>query len=327
MDALTKNAVSRALPSEVLNLNFDSELSEEEISLDRIIIPSYQPRYHVAPNELESLADSIRESGGVLESVLVRPSKGGRYELVYGQRRLLASRQAGMATIRARVQELNDDEAMTYALAENLLRVDLNPIEVTDGVLRLLSLRLKREMDSIIAQLQSMYVRARKGKLVFPQSSVDECVEGIDNNVIATSEEVMIASTVKEFGRFEWQSFVSNYLPLLKLPEDVLEQTRQGHLAYTKARELGKVGDQTVRQELLNAAIAEEWTLSQIKGEIAKRTERQKSSSEYGQYRDRLQVLSKKVRSLERQDKVDGRTWNRVKGLVDSLEEALDTLV
>ena len=327
MDALTKNAVNRALPTEVLNLNFDSESFDEEISPDRIVIPSYQPRYYVSPNELESLADSIRESGGVLESVLVRPSHGGKYELVYGQRRLLASRQAGMATIRARVQDLNDDEAITYALAENLLRVDLNPVEVTDGVLRLLSVRLKREIDSIVAQLQSMYARARKGKLVFPKSGGDSHVEGIDNNVIATSEEVLIASTVKEFGRFEWQSFVSNYLPLLKLPEDVLEQTRQGNLAYTKARELGKVEDRTLRQELLAAVIAEEWTLTQIKGEIAKQTERKKTTTEYGQYRDRLQMLSKKMRALERRDRVDGRTWNRVKGLVDSLEDALDSLV
>ena len=327
MDAATKNAVSRALPTEVLNLNFDTETYDEEISLDRIAIPAYQPRYYVSPHELESLADSIRESGGVLESILVRPIRGGKYELVYGQRRLLASRQAGMDTIRARVQDLSDDEAVTYALAENLLRVDLNPIEVADGLLRLLSVRLQWEVDEIIAQLQSMYVRARKGKLVFPISSSGDRAEEIDNNVIATHEEVLIASTVKEFGRFEWQSFVSNYLPLLKLPEDVLERTRQGDLAYTKARELGKVTDGVVRQELMNAAISEGWTLTQIKGEIKQRIERKQAITEYGQYRDRLQTLSKKMRTLERIDKIDGRKWNRIKGLVESLEGALDTIL
>ena len=100
----------------------------EQVSLDQIDPSPFQPRRAVPEESLKELADSIRASG-VVQPVLLRPA-GGRYQLVAGERRWRAARLAGLETIPAVVRELADHEALELALTENLLREDLNPLEV-----------------------------------------------------------------------------------------------------------------------------------------------------------------------------------------------------
>jgi ParB/RepB/Spo0J family partition protein len=77
---------------------------------------------------LHELAASIREHG-VLQPILVRPLGENRFQLVAGERRWRASREAGHATIPALVEELDDDTALEISIIENLQREDLNPLE------------------------------------------------------------------------------------------------------------------------------------------------------------------------------------------------------
>lgn len=87
-----------------------------------------QPRTHFDADELTSLAESI-ERNGVLQPLLVRPLGGGRYELIAGERRLRASRLAGLETVPAFVRADLDANKLELALIENMARVDLNPID------------------------------------------------------------------------------------------------------------------------------------------------------------------------------------------------------
>ncbi|HEX3428736.1 MAG TPA: ParB/RepB/Spo0J family partition protein, partial [Candidatus Limnocylindrales bacterium] len=77
---------------------------------------------------LDELANSIREHG-VLQPILVRPAGESRYQLVAGERRWRASKKAGLATIHALVEEIDDDTALEIAIIENLQREDLSPLE------------------------------------------------------------------------------------------------------------------------------------------------------------------------------------------------------
>ena len=75
----------------------------------------------------------------------------------------------------------------------------------------------------------------------------------VTNNVIGNSEKEKIESIFAGLGQ-NWQSFVNNRLPLLKLPDELLEALRQGNIAYTKAKAISAVKDEAERKELLENA-------------------------------------------------------------------------
>ena len=105
----------------------------KEIALGDIIPNQFQPRREFDQEALDDLTASIKAQG-VLQPVLVRPKDGGKgYELIAGERRFRASKQAGKATIPALVREMTDQQSLAIALIENLQREDLNPIEEALG--------------------------------------------------------------------------------------------------------------------------------------------------------------------------------------------------
>ena len=108
-----------------------------EIPLDRVHPNPRQPRKHFDPAALAELTESIRASG-VIQPIVVRRD-GDDYELIAGERRLRAARQAGLEKIPAVVREVTDAQSLELALVENLLREDLNPIESAEGYRQLLA--------------------------------------------------------------------------------------------------------------------------------------------------------------------------------------------
>ena len=104
-----------------------------ELELEAIAPNPRQPRTRVDEAALAALADSIRVSG-LVQPVVVRPAGGGRYELIAGERRWRAARMAGLERMPALVREAEDRERLELALVENMMREDLNPIEVARAV-------------------------------------------------------------------------------------------------------------------------------------------------------------------------------------------------
>jgi len=98
------------------------------IPVDRIEPNPDQPRMVFDVEALHELAASIREHG-VLQPILVRPLGENRFQLIAGERRWRASREAGHATIPALVEDIDDETALEIAIIENLQREDLNPLE------------------------------------------------------------------------------------------------------------------------------------------------------------------------------------------------------
>ena len=87
-----------------------------------------QPRRRPDGEALAGLADSVRAQG-VIQPIVARPLGNGRYELVAGERRWRAARQAGLATIPALLRETGDRESLLLALVENVAREDLSPVD------------------------------------------------------------------------------------------------------------------------------------------------------------------------------------------------------
>jgi ParB family chromosome partitioning protein len=99
-----------------------------ELAVELIDRNPYQTRSQFDEAALQDLAASIAASG-VVQPILVRSIDEGRYQLIAGERRLLASRKAGKATIPAIVRQVSNAQAMEMTIVENLQRADLNPME------------------------------------------------------------------------------------------------------------------------------------------------------------------------------------------------------
>ena len=108
------------------------------VSISDLSRNPYQPRQNFSEEKLEELANSIRKNG-IIQPIAVRPSKSdpGRYEIVAGERRWLASQKAGLHEIPVTILDLSDVESLEVAIVENIQRDDLNPIEEARGYKRL----------------------------------------------------------------------------------------------------------------------------------------------------------------------------------------------
>jgi ParB family chromosome partitioning protein len=98
------------------------------VPVDRIDSNPQQPRLAFNQETLDELAASIREHG-VLQPILVRPIGQNRFQLVAGERRWRASKQAGLDTIPALIEEIDDDTALEISIIENLQREDISPLD------------------------------------------------------------------------------------------------------------------------------------------------------------------------------------------------------
>lgn len=115
------------------------ELPEvQHLRIDAIVPNRYQPRQTFPPQELAELAASLKQSG-LLQPVLVRRKGDGMYELISGERRWRAAREAGLETIQAMIRNCSDEESILLALVENLQREDLNPIEMARAYQRMMN--------------------------------------------------------------------------------------------------------------------------------------------------------------------------------------------
>lgn len=124
-----------------LNALITSNLVEDgdqvtEVSLNDIRPNPYQPRKEFAPEAIEELAASIKEHG-IIQPLIVRKSIKG-HELVAGERRLRAAKEAGLQKVPVVVKQYTDQQLMEIALIENLQRENLNPIEEAEAYDRLI---------------------------------------------------------------------------------------------------------------------------------------------------------------------------------------------
>ncbi len=109
----------------------------DEVDIDLIVPNTHQPRASISDNALEDLAESIRQHG-VLQPLLVSPGDSqGVYQLIAGERRLRASRMAGLRRVPVVIKDVAAHQRLELALVENLQREDLHPLEEAQAYRRL----------------------------------------------------------------------------------------------------------------------------------------------------------------------------------------------
>ncbi|MDJ0813847.1 MAG: ParB/RepB/Spo0J family partition protein [Woeseiaceae bacterium] len=129
-----------------------------QIPVDLLQRGQYQPRVDIRQDTLEDLASSIRAQG-VVQPIVARPIQGGgriQYEIVAGERRWRAAQMAGLQEIPAVVREIPDEAAIAMALIENIQRENLNPLEESRALDRLI-----REFDLTHAEAAEAVGRSR----------------------------------------------------------------------------------------------------------------------------------------------------------------------
>ncbi|MCA1958187.1 MAG: ParB/RepB/Spo0J family partition protein [Nitrospira sp.] len=138
---MEKKALGKGLDALLPSLPGSHPVEGGDIQYLRVedIVPNrYQPRQHFSPEELAELAASIHETG-MLQPIMVRRKGDGIFELISGERRWRASKEAGLKTVRAIVRNCSDEEAILIALIENLQRSDLNPMEIARAYSRMMT--------------------------------------------------------------------------------------------------------------------------------------------------------------------------------------------
>lgn len=292
--------------SELLN----SQQPKHTVLLSNISLLSKQPRRYFDPAKMDQLIQSVK-THGILENLLIRPIPGkeGQYELVAGERRYRAAQAAGLAEVPVTIRELTDLEALSIALVENLQREDLNAVEETEGILHLIALRLEVSQDEVVNLLYRML----------------NDISRKTNNVISQPEAEAIKAVFTELGLMGWESFVSNRLPLLKLPTEILEAMRSGQIEYTKARAIARVPDEEKRKQILEEAIVNRLSLSEIKlkiKEIGQQT--QSDSSTNTEITSTKELADETFRRLKK-----SQAWDdpKKKAKIEKLLLQLNTLI
>jgi ParB family transcriptional regulator, chromosome partitioning protein len=119
-----------------------------EIEIETIEINPFQPRTNFNEESLQELSSSIKELG-VIQPITVRKTEFNKFQLISGERRLRASKIAGLKTIPAYIRIANDNDSLIMALVENIQRTDLDPIEIALSYQRLIDeIQLTQEQMS-----------------------------------------------------------------------------------------------------------------------------------------------------------------------------------
>lgn len=138
--------------SHQMNVQHAAELSDAQansnpagqltmLARKQIQAGKYQPRTHMDETALNELAESIKQQG-LMQPIIVRPISEGRYEIIAGERRYRAAGIAGLDEVPVLIKDVDDKNALSLALIENIQREDLNPLEEAQGLQRLI-----REFD------------------------------------------------------------------------------------------------------------------------------------------------------------------------------------
>lgn len=247
-------ARDRRLVEDFIFRDDDETKSAATMLLASIVLPAEELRYYIDDDEVHKIVSTARKNG-IIEPLLVRPISGSDlHEVVAGAKRYRAAQRLKLEKVPVVIRQLNDEDALEIALIENFARSGLTDLEEADGVLRLLSKKLKIPVEDVPPLLHRIQNQLRNRLTT--------------NNVIGEDVIQIVQSILTSLGNIKLDSFISNRLPLLNLPNEILIALRNGKLESSKAKAIARVEDEVYRKELLNKAITNGLSLNEIKGQI-----------------------------------------------------------
>ena len=137
-----ENRLKKGLGRGLSSLLGDSpkKVNKNKVSIKDIERSKFQPRKNFNKESLDELTNSIKEQG-LIQPIVVRPNKSmeGKYEIIAGERRWLASQNAGLHEVPVVILDVDDVKSLEFAIVENVQRQDLNPIEEAKGYQKLIA--------------------------------------------------------------------------------------------------------------------------------------------------------------------------------------------
>ena len=217
-----------------------------KIAIKDLTRNKFQPRKYFSKESLEELTNSIKEQG-VIQPIVVRPNKSleGQYEIITGERRWLASQNAGLHEVPAVILDVDDIKSLEFAIVENVQRQDLNPIEEARGYQRLVddfnynqeklskfigksrsyianSLRLLGLPDEVLLMVEKGDLSAGHARsLIGLNSSVDIAKKIIQKKLSVRQSEIL----VRQFRDKKFKLISKKDTNILDLQKDLEEKT------------------------------------------------------------------------------------------------------
>lgn len=259
-------------PTSVEEALQQAEAPELEVSVDQVVPAEWKLYYEEA--KVLALMESIRQLGQI-DAVAVVRLPDGKYQALAGNHRLEAVKRLGDRSLRIKIFDLSPDIAFDIAIASNAQRSDPNPLELVHLILSSLSSKLGISQDEVVRW--------------FHRFSNDT------QSVLSTPEWKIITDTFAAVCPFSATTFRVDYLPLLSLPEPVLNAIKTGALTdHTKAKAIAKLRHNPEEMEvLLQEAIAN--PLLSVR-EIAERVKQEKPQREPAVWRQ-VSAVEQRIKS------------------------------
>lgn len=265
-DLLAESPAAR-VQQEVPVLNKDELLSHPQ-EAELLYVPrqsihrDFKQRYHYDMEQIKAWALSEVKKDGEDKRTWIRsplwvrphPTITGEWQLAAGNRRYLSAEVLDIPELLIRVFQFTDKQMREAYLVENTQREDFNPLEEADGILDVLSDELNLPAPEVIRLFYRMQ-NEKKGRAT--------------SNVLGSFEGELLIATINRLSRVSWESFIATRLSLLTKPPEILEAIRDGKIQYTKALAIAKLKDPEARNELLEEAITQALSLTQIQERVA----------------------------------------------------------
>lgn len=282
-----------------------------------------QPRKYFDPAGIDKLKASIAKVG-VREPLLVRPSQGGKLEIISGERRWRCALALELESLPAICREHSDEEALEIALVANLMRENLNIIEETDSIIALMGLRLGIDRDDL-PPLLTKILNLRNRRSLSNEDIAQEIQtgDGDFSGKITPSHIDTVDEILDEF-KIGLTGFVTNRLnAIAKMPPDLLEKVREGCVDFSKA-DLIRKAPQAEQAGLLRDAIEQGWTKAELAQEVKLLKDADKGEQRNDSVRDRIHDLYIGIRRKKTWEKIEANP--KLIKQVQKIEELLNRL-
>lgn len=228
----------------------DQQSAAEWIMINKIRPNNSQPRQYFSQESLDNLAKSF-ESQGFRGAINVRKLKGNTYEIVAGERRWRAAKQAHLKSVRCIIDNYTDEQALEFALVENLNRDDLSRLEETEGILQLIYAKFNIQPDQIVEIIRTEGHPDRQSR----------------SDVAPTDQMQNIMDVLDSFN-IQLQTFRTKHIRTLSLPNELKEAHLKKGLPYSSALEINKLKDDSKRHALLQKILQEKLSFREIKKQV-----------------------------------------------------------
>ncbi len=274
---------------------------ELEVSVNQVLPAEWKLYYEEA--KVLSLMESIRQLGQI-DAVAVVRLPDGKFQALSGNHRLEAVKRLGDRPLRVKVFDLSPDMALDIAIASNAQRSDPAPLELVHLILSSLSTKLEIPQDEVIRW--------------FHRFSNDT------QNVLSSKEWGIITDTFAAVCPFSPSTFRVDYLPLLSLPEPVLNAVKTGALTdHTKAKAIAKLRhDPDAMEALLQEAIAN--PLLSVR-EISERVKQEKPPREPAVWQQ-VGEVERRIKS-NRAALQDPRVRGKIEKAIAAFERKIDEIL